>query len=69
LIGPFRKLFTKEISGNVKMSDGKLFGFIEDIFIHPSLIKKYNLANGSQHEGIAIKSYNQERKKWGWKLI
>jgi hypothetical protein len=65
----FRKLFTKEISGNVKMSDGKPFGFIEDIFIHPSIIKKYNLANGSLHEGIAIKSFNQEKKKWGWKLI
>jgi hypothetical protein len=65
----FRKLFTKEISGIVKMSDGKPFGFIEDIFIHPSIIKKYNLANGIPHQGIAIKSFNQEKKKWGWKLI
>jgi hypothetical protein len=65
----FKEQFIREINGVVKISEGKQFGFIEDVFIHPSIVKKYNLANGSHYEGKAIKSYNQEKKRWGWKLI
>lgn len=65
----FKKMFFREITGTVNISEGKPFGFIDDVFIHPSIVKNYNLTNGKQHEGIAIKSYNQEKKKWGWKLI
>lgn len=65
----FKKMFFREITGTIKISEGKPFGFIDDVFIHPYIVKKYNLTNGKQHEGIAVKSYNQEKKKWGWKLI
>lgn len=65
----FEKQFIKELQGEVRIPAGKSFGFIDDIFIHPSLVKKYKLADGIQFTGKAIKSYNQEKKQWGWKLL
>lgn len=65
----FRKQFTREVSGNVKILPGKSFGFLEDVFIHPSLVTKYKLTDGMQFTGKAIKSYNKENKQWSWKLI
>jgi len=65
----FKKQFIKEIQGVVRIPTGKSFGFMDDIFIHPSLVTKYKLTDGMQYTGKAIKSYNQEKKQWGWKLL
>lgn len=66
---PFRNQFVREIHGIVKVPAGKLFGFIDDAFIHPAILKKYKLVDGVEYKGKAIKSYNVEKKKWGWKLF
>lgn len=65
----FRKQFIREISGIVKIPNGKPFGFIDDIFIHPAMVSKLKLTDGLQYSGLAIKSYNKEKKLWGWKLF
>lgn len=65
----FKKQFMKELQGVVRIPAGKPFGFMDDVFIHPSLVTKYKLTDGMQFTGKAIKSYNQEKKQWGWKLI
>ena len=65
----FRQLFLKEVSGAVKIPPGKSFGFIDDIYINPSMVKRYGLSDGIQFSGTAIKSYNKEKKVWGWKLL
>ena len=65
----FKKKFMKEVSAAVRISAGKPFGFLDDAFIHPTLVTKYKLIDDMQFKGKAIKSYNQEKKKWGWKLI
>lgn len=65
----FKKQFMKEIQGVVQIPSDKPFGFMDDVFIHPSLVTKYKLSDGMQFTGKAIKSYNQEKKQWGWKLI
>lgn len=65
----FGKQFMKEVSGVVRILSGKPFGFIDDIFIHPSLVTKYKITDGVQFTGNAIKSYNQQKKQWGWKLL
>ncbi len=65
----FQKKFFREFNGNVKIVSGKSFGFIDDIYIHPNLINKYNLIDGSQFSGKAIKSFNREKKLWTWKAI
>lgn len=65
----FKKQFMKEVSGAVKIPDGKSFGFIDDVFVHPSLVAKLNLIDGKELKGKAIKTYNKEKKQWSWKLI
>ncbi len=65
----FKKQFMKEVVGKVKVPQGKTFGFIDDVFIHPSLVTKSKIINDQIYSGIAIKSYNKEKKTWGWKLI
>jgi hypothetical protein len=65
----FKKQFMKELQGVVRITAGKTFGFMDDVFIHPSLVTKYKLSDGIQFTGKAIKSYNQEKKQWSWRLI
>lgn len=65
----FRNQFFKEAEGPVRISEGKAFGFLDDVFIHPSLVTKHKLFNGAHLSGTAIKTYNQEKKQWGWKFI
>ncbi len=65
----FKKQFLKEVEGLIRIPSGKPFGFMEDIFIHPSLVSKLNLTDGLSYKGNAIKTYNKEKKQWSWKLI
>jgi hypothetical protein len=65
----FKKQFMKEVEGDIRIPLGKSFGFLNDIFVHPSIVAKLNLTDGSNIKGFAIKSYNQEKKLWAWKLI
>lgn len=65
----FKKQFFIEVEGQVRIQEGKTFGFLKDIFIHPSLVSKLNLKDGMSFKGNAIKTYNKEKKQWGWKLI
>jgi len=49
--------------------DGKSFGFINDVFIHPKIVIREKLVNGMIYQGFALKSYNQEQQRFSWKLI
>lgn len=65
----FKKQFFIEVEGKVRIQEGKPFGFLKDIFIHPSLVSKLNLKDGMSFKGNAIKTYNKEKKQWSWKLV
>jgi hypothetical protein len=65
----FENQFIKELEGVIRISEGKPFGFIEDVFIHPSLVTKLKLVDGMSFKGKAMKSFNKEKKQWSWKLI
>jgi hypothetical protein len=65
----FKKQYFKEVEGQVRIQLGKPFGFLNDIFIHPSLVTKLNLKDGQSYKGNAIKTYNREKKQWSWKVI
>jgi len=64
----FTDTFIKDIYGEVKIK-GTTFGFINDVFINPSIVSKLKLTDGMPISGKAIKSYNREKKQWGWKFI
>lgn len=65
----FKKQFLKEVEGNVKIPAGKSFGFLGEVFIHPSLVVKLKLTDGLHLKANAIKSYNQDKKIWSWKVF
>lgn len=65
----FKNRFLKEIYGTVIIGEGKSFGFIEDAFIHPSIINKNQFIDGQNIKATAIKTFNKERGIWGWKII
>lgn len=66
---PFKAKWTKDIEGAVRFNEGQSYGFVGDACIHPSIVKKFKLSTGSQLKGKAIKSYNSEKKRWGWKVF
>jgi hypothetical protein len=63
------KEFIRQVSGNIKIQGGKPFGFIGEAFVHPSLVKRYKLTDGADCSGRAVRSFNPDKKQWGWKLI
>jgi hypothetical protein len=65
----FKSQFLKEVEGEIRIQEGKSFGFLGDAYIHPALIAQLKLTNGMKFIGNCIKTYNQDKKQWGWKLI
>lgn len=61
--------FLKEVNEPIHITAGKAFGFVADAYVHPSLVSKYKLTNGSVVKGVAIKTYNTEKKAWTWKVF
>lgn len=64
-----RRQFVKNAEGILRIPTGKSFGFIDDVFVHPSLINCSRLMNGQNVNGLAIKTYNKDKRQWGWKLF
>ncbi len=64
-----RKQFMNEVEGVVKIAPGRSFGFIGDVFVHPSIVSRLKLSDGQVYKGMAMKTYNQDKKEWSWKLI
>lgn len=64
----FKSQFQKEVEGTVRIKKGASFGFIEDAFIHPTLVSKYKLTDGQNFKGQMIKTYDSKKEKLGWKL-
>jgi hypothetical protein len=65
----FKAQFMKEVSGILRIPEGKTFGFVDNVFIHPSTINKFNWKNQTKISGHAIKTYNKSKSEWQWKLI
>lgn len=59
----------KKVSGNLKIAVNRDFGFINDNFISPDLIKKYELKDGDEITGKIILSFNKKKNDWGWKVF
>jgi hypothetical protein len=65
----FRSRFVKRIKGEIKIPENKNFGFLDDVFVHPSLISSRGLKGGTEIDGEAIRAYDLSKDKWGWKLL
>jgi hypothetical protein len=60
--------FVKAIEGIVEIGEGKTFGFVEHVFIHPLVIKRFNLQNAQHIKAMAINSYQAEKMQWSWRV-
>jgi hypothetical protein len=65
----FKNRFFKKLEGVIQKKEDQSFGFVDDVYVHPSIIKKYQLDSGTRVQCSAIKSYNREKKRWGWKVL
>jgi tetratricopeptide (TPR) repeat protein len=61
--------YYKKFDAVLQKKEDQSFGFVGDVFVHPSIIKKHHLIGGTHVQGLAIKSFNREKKSWGWKVV
>jgi hypothetical protein len=59
----------KEVSGIIRIPDGKDFGFLEDVFVNPDIIKFHKFKNKDHIKGKAMLSFNKKQDNWGWKYF
>lgn len=59
----------KSFSGMVNVNNKNGFGFVDDVFIYPQLMQKFNLKDGVEITGKAIYSYDKKKDAWGWKVF
>lgn len=59
----------REFSGNVKVISPMNFGFVEDVFLQPDMVRSEDLFDGQPVSGTAVLSYNKKKENWGWKAI
>jgi hypothetical protein len=59
-----RKQFCEE----VRVSNGMGFT-VNDVFVAPPLVSRYQLEDGHQVSGTAVLSFNKKRGNWGWRAV
>lgn len=59
----------REITGKIRIPENRDFGFLEDNFVSPDLIKKHQLEDGDEVGGNVILSFNKKKKEWGWRVF
>lgn len=64
-----RPEFVREYSGELRIPDGKQFGFVgSDVFVPDSLIAANNsVASGVKVKGVAARSYDRIKNRISWK--
>ncbi|MFN4915303.1 MAG: DUF7017 domain-containing protein [Sphingomonadales bacterium] len=61
--------FYKVIEGEIKISQDKGFGFVGDIYVHPSIVSKAGVDNYARVKVIAHRTYSTKKKALDWKVI
>lgn len=59
----------KEFNEHCVVSDNGLGFTVNGIFIDPATIKKHNIKNNNTVSGVAIKSFDKKKVRWGWKTL
>jgi hypothetical protein len=60
--------FWEVISGVLKISPEKGFGFVEDNYVHPSIIKQKGFPNNTLVSAFAVRTYNTKKKELAWRV-
>ena len=59
----------KEFDGGVNIRNNQQFGFVDDIFIDPGLIKSFEIKNNDTINGVALLSFNKKKNEWSYKAV
>jgi tetratricopeptide (TPR) repeat protein len=59
----------KKVLGNLRIAVNRDFGFINDNFVSPDLIKKHKLKDGDDVSSKVILSFNKKKNEWGWRVF
>ncbi|MDB2612613.1 hypothetical protein N9Z00_02490 [Flavobacteriaceae bacterium] len=57
----------KEVSGIIRIPEGKDFGFVTDVFVTTDFIKKNKIIDKQELSLKAILSFDKRKNDWGWK--
>jgi hypothetical protein len=59
----------KSFTGKLVMTNKNGFGFVDDVFVYPQLVKRFELKDGDELVGRAIYTYDKKKDSWGWKVF
>lgn len=59
----------KKLEATIDIRTGNSFGFANNIFVPPEIIKQHKLKNGDTITAISVISYNNKKKLWADKII
>ena len=59
----------RAFNGKIEIANKNGFGFVEDIFIFPQMVKKMGLINGQEVVGRAVLSFDKKKSTWGWTVF
>lgn len=61
--------FLKQSVGNISIRKDNPFGFVDNIFVQPYLIKQAQCKDRDEIEYTALYLYNKKKKEWNWNCI
>jgi hypothetical protein len=65
---PSNEVF-KSFSGTLRRKDGKEFGFVNDVFVTPTLLKQLPTDQNITVSGAALLSFDKVKQAYSWKAI
>lgn len=65
----FKNNFYRNVDGVLSVPEGRTYGFVDKVYVPANILSQFSLKNGQPINGSAIKTYNKEKKQWGWKLM
>ncbi|MEA3444486.1 MAG: hypothetical protein U9R19_07125, partial [Bacteroidota bacterium] len=60
---------TRTVTGKLKIFTGKNFGFINNVFVPPTLYKQIETNTTIEVKVLAVSAYDKTQRKWGWRAI
>lgn len=65
----FKNQFIKIIEGTVRKNPDKEFAFLQDTYLHPTIVSKCNLQNEQPLKIEVIKKYDRNKKEIVWSFL
>lgn len=56
-------------SGKFEQKKGQSFGFVEEVFVPPPLVRQYDLSDGREIAVTAVWALDSRKNQYGWKCV